>query len=127
MQSDQLLSNFLDFHKENPKVWKLFERFTFKAIESGQEHYSSDAVCHHIRWYCDIETKGEGETCKINDNYTCYYARMFHVAHPEHDGFFITRELISAKKPAYKENIKVTVTRPPQNEAELLALLKTLI
>ena len=77
------------WHKKNPQVWELFQKFTFEAIESGRTHYSTNSVIERIRWYTDIETSGD--VFKINNNHAPYYARLFHLEYPQYDGFFRTR------------------------------------
>lgn len=82
---------FTTFHQQNPRVWDLFKSFTKQAIASGRPHYSADAVLHRIRWHTTVETKGSD--FKINDHFSSLYARLFHMAHPEHGKFFETRAL----------------------------------
>jgi len=82
---------FWAFHEENPRVYELFQYFTFTLIQRGWKHHSSDAVLHRIRWQTAIETTDP--QFKINDHYSAYYARLFMRDHPEHVGFFRTREL----------------------------------
>lgn len=84
------------YHKANPQVFELFERFTFDLIQRGFENYSSKAVFERIRWHTDVETCGE--SFKISNNYTPYYARLFMVLHPEHEGFFRTHVLTEEKE-----------------------------
>lgn len=81
---------FRDFHAANPMVYELFKRFAFEAISAGRKRYSSDAVCHRIRWHVDIETRSD-DGFKLNDHYTAFYARLFMEDHPQHAGFFETR------------------------------------
>ena len=88
-RSDQIFEDFKKFHATNPRVWWLFKRFTLEAIGSGMKHYSSDAVCHRIRWHTAVETSGE--SVKINDHYTAYYARLFEAKFENMAGFFSKR------------------------------------
>jgi hypothetical protein len=88
--SDKLKQEWWEWHKKNPHVWDLFEHYTFQAIKAGHEHYSSMAIIERIRWHSDVETTGD--RFKINNNHKTYYSRYFHYKHPEHDGFFRTRE-----------------------------------
>ncbi len=81
------------WHKKNPHVWDLFRKYTFQAINAGRRNYSVNAIFERIRWHTDIETKGD--SFKISNNHRAYYARYFHVMHPEHDGFFRTKILRS--------------------------------
>ncbi len=79
------------FHKANPHVYKLFEELTFRAIARGRQRYSAQTIIEQIRWHFDIETGDE--SFKLNDHHKPYYARYFMHLHPEHEGFFETRQL----------------------------------
>lgn len=91
MRTANIDADFAAFDSANPKVWELFKLFTLEAIRSGRKHFSADAVCHRIRWYTAIETRGD--IYKINDHFASRYARRFHLHYPEHDGFFAVRAL----------------------------------
>lgn len=88
--SDRLKNAWWKWHKENPQVWTLFQKYTLEAINAGMDHYSVNAIIERIRWHADIETTGD--SFKINNNHRAYYARLFHYMYPEHDGFFRLRE-----------------------------------
>ena len=79
------------WHRLNPHVWRLFEKYSFEAIKSGRENYSAWAVIQRIRWHTTIET--QGADFKISNDYIAFYSRLFHVKHPQYDGFFITKKL----------------------------------
>lgn len=93
---DEMRASFEEFHEQNPHVWKLFEGFTFEAINVGRPRYSAKAVVERIRWHVDIETNDPD--FKINNNHTAFYARMFMDRHPEHEGFFEMRIQLSASR-----------------------------
>src|SRR5262249_48363373 len=104
-RQQQMFNRFKKFHAENPRVWKLFERFALELINTRKfEHYSSDAIVQRIRWHVALETREDApyDEIKIGDHYRAYYARMFHVAHPEHAGFFRNKFLRSKNYPPYK-------------------------
>lgn len=90
MSEDKLKRAWWQWHKDNPHVWPLFERFTYDAINAGHKHYSAQAIIERIRWHSEVETKGDA--FKINNNHCKYMAMYFHYLHPQHDGFFRTRE-----------------------------------
>jgi hypothetical protein len=83
------------WHKKNPKVWVLFQKFTFEAIRSGRKNYSHWAVMQRIRWETDVNTKGD--CFKISNDFICYYARYFIHTHPQHSHFFRIRPLKEEK------------------------------
>jgi hypothetical protein len=89
--SDKIKHEWYRYHKTNPEVWNLFQEYTLQVIARGYQHYSSKTIIERIRWHHEVETKGE--IFKINNNYTAYYARLFMANHPEHEGFFRTRQL----------------------------------
>lgn len=95
-RADELRDKFLEFHRKNPQVWRLFVRYTFQLIDAGRKNYSARAVMHRIRWHTAVKTSEDfPEGFKINNNHTPHYARMFHEQYPEHDGFFRNRKLTS--------------------------------
>lgn len=87
---------FNEYHRANPAVWQAFERFAFEAIRAGMKKYSARAIIHRIRWFVEVETKSS-DGFSVNNNLSPYYARMFMARYSQHQGFFETRELISAR------------------------------
>ncbi len=84
-----LIRAFFRFHRENPHVYELFDRFTRQVIARGRTRYSSDAIFHRVRWETSIVTTGD--VFKINDHHTAYYSRLWMRLNPEHKGLFRTR------------------------------------
>lgn len=78
------------FDLQNPIVWVLFVKFTMELINRGWKRYSSDAICHRIRWHMDIETVSE-DPFKLNDHFTAFYSRKFMNTYPQYTGFFEIR------------------------------------
>lgn len=89
---DSITERFVNFDRLHPEVWDYFCGFAFELIRAGHRHNSADAVLHRVRWETAVAGGlGSGESFKINNNYSAYYARKFHEAFPEYDGFFRTR------------------------------------
>lgn len=82
--------NFELFHIENPHVFNLFLKYSRMARERGFEKFSAKAIFERLRWHLNFET--EGDTFKLNNNYTALYARKIISEYPEFDGFFELRE-----------------------------------
>ena len=83
------------FHKENPKVWEYFVKFTFEVIERGFSKYSVNGVFERIRWetyQADVDGRS---TFKLNNNYRAFFARWFMDLYPEYSGFFRLRAMPS--------------------------------
>lgn len=87
---------FATYHSKNPHVYEMFKKFAFAAA-AEKATYSADAVLHRMRWYTEIETRGD--RFKINNNYAAYYARMFMKDFPQYRGFFRTRRLAVEERP----------------------------
>lgn len=87
---------FLTYHKDNPHVYRMFEKFALEAINHGREHLGAAAIVERMRWYTNIETKGEA--FKIGNDYRAFYARMFEDNYPHHKGFFRKRRSIADQK-----------------------------
>ncbi len=90
------------FHKEHPEVWHLFTDYTFERIRKGFRHYSAKSVFERIRWETDSPSYDKRFEFKVNNNFTCVYARWFMEVFPEHEGFFRTRKRWSQFAPPAK-------------------------
>jgi len=82
---------FITFHRENRQVYKLYKKFALELIEAGQTKLGSKMIIEIIRYKTIIKTKGD--FYKINNNYTCHYARLFITEYPEHKDRFYFRQL----------------------------------
>ena len=122
-RADQIFAAFKKFHAEHPIVWELFCRFTKEIIGSGFKNYGSKAVFERVRWYTTFETS---TIIKLNNNYTSYYARMFHAKFPDYGIFFRNRELISARSGPNVVDIQEWEGNPPAGEDELMEELRNL-
>lgn len=85
--------DFLRYHKENPEVYKLFARFTYQVIDKGRKRFGAKMIMERIRWYTNIETKGE--VYKVSNNYTAFYSRLFEKRNKKYKGFFGKRKSIA--------------------------------
>lgn len=77
------------YDRKHPQVWGEFRRLTFQLIRRGFKHYGAKAILEAMRFHTAIQT---GESPKLNNNHTAYYARKFMRRYPAHDGFFEIRE-----------------------------------
>jgi hypothetical protein len=125
-RADQVLEAFVAFHRRNPSVWILFDRFALEAASGGRLRYSADAILHRIRWHVDIETN-DPDGLKINDHFSAYYARLWQRAHPERAGFFRNRELPSRSKPAAEHDRQAFLGGPPADEGRIVWVLDELL
>jgi hypothetical protein len=80
-----------EWHKANPHVYDMFERFTFDAIGKGHKRLSAWLIVNRIRWETMVETSGDD--FKISNDFIAYYARLFMHRHPQYEGFFRTKQL----------------------------------
>lgn len=90
------VDDFLSYHKENPQVWKEFERLTLQVAALGKRK-GAKAIYERIRWDVEIEQDSE---FKCNNNYAAYYARAFELKHPNLQGFFEFRTITGLKEVA---------------------------
>lgn len=100
---DRIQADFERFHRDNPGVYRLFDRFTRRMIERGFEHGSTSLIAERIRWETAVET--HGEPFKINNNYRSRYARLWERQNPDHAGFFRKRKL--RKNSANSTNVDI--------------------
>lgn len=125
-RADQMFRAFKDFHRENPVVWEFFEKFALAVAESGREHYSARAIFHRIRWHMDFEVLGDA-VVKIGNNHSPFYARMFHLSHPKHDGLFRNRKQTSQNQLANKSGGERISFDLPGDESRLNRELEELM
>ena len=123
-RQQQIYRSFKRFHESNPHVFELFSRFTLQVIAAGRESYSAYAIFNRLRWHAAVGT--DLPDLKLSNNHQPYYARLFHVAYPQHDGFFRCRKLFSAERPEAGDPDKFPVSEP-ENEAELLEDLRMIL
>ena len=83
--------DFWLFHYANPRVYELYKQFARKAIDRGYRRFSSDLLCHRIRWEVMLETTDPD--FKINDHHTAYYARLWLIDHPNEVKLFSLRNI----------------------------------
>lgn len=95
---EEMRRQFEAFDAEHPRVWSLFKRFTFNRIERGFKNFGAKAVMERIRWET-AEAQTPEDHFKISNNLTSFYARKFHAAYPQHDGFFRTHHQPSRHAP----------------------------
>jgi hypothetical protein len=88
---DSLKRKWWEWHKQNPHVYELFEKFTLDAISKGHERLSAWLIVNRIRWETAVETRGDD--FKISNDFIAYYARLFMHNHPRYEGFFKTKTL----------------------------------
>lgn len=108
-RADQIKKDFEEFHEANPRVYELFERFTFRIIERHYDHYGVSAVFERIRWHMTIDTTSTD--LKLNNNHRAYYARLFETKHPEQTGFFRKRALVSEKTKLQEPSVDQKVAK----------------
>lgn len=89
MRMSMLERQFREFHRDNPHVYRLFDKFTRQVLATGRGRYSADAILHRVRWHTAIETRSD--SFKINNNWAAFYARMWMHDNPAYKEFFETR------------------------------------
>ena len=79
------------FHRENPHVFKLFERFGSEAHANKRNRFSAYMIRERIRWYTMIATTGS--EFKMSNNHTPFYARLLVLVHPEIRDLFLIKTM----------------------------------
>ena len=81
-----------EWHKENPDVWKYFERFSLEAVGSGRKKVSHWLIINRIRWEVTIITTGS--EFKISNDHIAFYARLWKAKYPQYKDLFNTKKMI---------------------------------
>lgn len=90
-QEPSLKEKWWAWHRKNPHVYELFERFTMQAINKGRAKLSAWLIVNRIRWETSIET--DGDDFKISNDYIALYARLFMHLNPQYDGVFTIKRM----------------------------------
>ena len=80
-----------DWHKANPNIFLLFERFSLEAITNGHKRLSAWLIVNRIRWETIVATTG-GDF-KINNDHIAFYARLFIAKYPQYKEFFVIKRM----------------------------------
>lgn len=87
---------FARFHKENPRVYLLFEKFALQLIKDyGYKRLGAKMIMERVRWECYTEGKDE-RGFKINNDFIAHYARLFIRNYPQHAQCFEARIIRAA-------------------------------
>ena len=86
-------NRFLEFHAKYPKVYELFEKFTLQLIYNGHTRLGAKMIIERIRWEMATDGSKDAKGFKINNNYTCFYSRLFVRKNPKHSKIFEFREV----------------------------------
>ena len=85
---------FAAYHKVNPQIFELFEKYTFELKKAGVDHFGAKAIMELIRFHV-VTTTLDPKGFKINNNFTSRYVRLLVAKWSQLDGFFETRGLKS--------------------------------
>jgi hypothetical protein len=88
---EELKKKWWKWHKQNPEVCELFDKFTLHAIKRGHKHLSAWLIINRVRWETSVVTYGD--PFKISNEYIAMYARYFMHRYPEYEGFFRTKKM----------------------------------
>ena len=93
---NQREARFMEFHRTNPIVYRLWDQFTKEALAKGYRRVGSQMIIERIRWETTIniiDARPDGEALKINDHHKPYYARLWMKNNPNHEGVFGIRSV----------------------------------
>jgi len=93
---DQRKRDWWEWHKANPDIWRLFERFSMEAVSRGCKRISHWLIINRIRWEVSIITTGPD--FKISNDFIAFYARLWKAKHPNHADLFQTKHMIGEIK-----------------------------
>jgi len=88
-EKDCLASQFLYHLRTKPETYQFFEKFTLEMIQTRPNRGSQWMVANRVRW----ETMIRDEPYKVTNDFIALYARLFMARHPQHDGYFQTKNM----------------------------------
>lgn len=99
-QRDKLTAAFLEFHRDNPHVYRALVEAARQYVKlTGHSKCSMDLLMHHARWVLTVETKVADEGWKLNDNHTAFYARLIMAREEDLAGLFDLRKSVADTDP----------------------------
>lgn len=81
----EIVTAFIDYHKQNPEVYEQFKRFAFEVRAAGRSYFGSKAIMERVRY--ESMVRGNGDF-KVNNNFSSCYARLLAFDHPTFNDFF---------------------------------------
>lgn len=81
---------FLEFHRANPQIYRLFLDLTLQMFRSGQ-NLGARCVWEQIRWRVNVKVQ-RTDVFRMNDHLVPYFARLVMLRYPELAGFFERRD-----------------------------------
>jgi hypothetical protein len=88
---DLFSQRFVDYLKINLHIWDAFETQALLVAAHGFEHYGARTIIEALRHHTALHEVGGA--WKINDRNIAYFARLFALAHPVHQGLFEFRHI----------------------------------
>jgi len=85
-----MAERFEQFHSNNPIVYRTLVRLVREWVNrTGRRKLGIKTLYERARWEIALET-GDPE-CRLNNNFTAFYARLIMANNPDLDGIFDLR------------------------------------
>lgn len=87
---------FRKYHMQNPHVYEMFKKFANEAKASGRQRFGMQMIAERMRWYINIETKGE--IFKIGNSHISCYTRLLMIEDSSFEKLFVKRSTVSQRE-----------------------------
>ena len=91
IRATDMIDRAINFHNDNPIVFKTFSKIAFETLNGGRKKYSSDMVWNVMRWHVNVKLKYKTDK-KFNDHYKAFFTRLFIAKYPRNEKFFEIRK-----------------------------------
>ncbi len=98
---DDIEASFWAFHLANPEVYAELRDLALRLRRQGRKHYGIKALYEIVRFQRVINTRTSADW-KLNNDFTCMYARLLMRNEPDLRGFFRTRRRIAPSQPRHQ-------------------------
>jgi hypothetical protein len=95
--ADPIDQAFIEFHHENPHVYRALVGLARDWKAAGHARCSMNMLFEVLRWDEGLRTKS-ADGVKLNNNFRSRYARIIEANEPDLAGFFETRALASERE-----------------------------
>lgn len=81
---------FAKWIRRHPEAYEHFVLFAIQAAKQGRQRFGSKAIVERMRWFVAMEW--QGQSYKINNDFTALLSRKFIRDYPEYTYLFETRQ-----------------------------------
>ena len=105
MLAKDIKQSFIDFHKQNPHVYKKLVDMSLQLKRRGHKKFGIKTLFEVLRWDYAMKTDSL-DNFKLNNNYSAMFSRLIMHRVPELRDFFILRISLADNDDSWLEELE---------------------